>query len=380
MSISLSRLLDLVGKLDDTPGTDTPRERFRGFLKSDVKDLGTLRDYIEGCLRGQGDQYSCAFQDLVNHLGTIMGFEVEFGRYRGVSGEIGFDGLWKSPTGFNVVVEAKKSDVYAVKTSTLLNYVDELISERRIPDWDRALGLYVIGRAEPGVSQLEKAIIAEKNADKLRTMNVGSLVSLAELMVEYDVDHEDVLAVIKPSGPAIDPVVDLIARLVTEEPTKEQLRPEVKVAEEEIEEAHYWMTPVRGDKDMTAEEVIRTLVGEIGIYAFGERTPGRTTIKPGDWMCFYSCGAGVVAHCQVASSPERKPHPKVRLSEKYPWTFKVRDAKLYLDRPVAIDASLRERLDAFSHADARKPWGWFVVTTRVLSKRDFLLLTGQSES
>ena len=42
MSISLSRLLDLVGKLDDTLGVSVPRERFRGFLKSDVKDLGTL--------------------------------------------------------------------------------------------------------------------------------------------------------------------------------------------------------------------------------------------------------------------------------------------------------------------------------------------------
>ncbi len=33
MSIALKQILDLVGKLDDTPGEETPRERFRRFLK-----------------------------------------------------------------------------------------------------------------------------------------------------------------------------------------------------------------------------------------------------------------------------------------------------------------------------------------------------------
>jgi len=32
MSITLSQILALVGKLDDSPGEDTPRERFRLFL------------------------------------------------------------------------------------------------------------------------------------------------------------------------------------------------------------------------------------------------------------------------------------------------------------------------------------------------------------
>jgi hypothetical protein len=36
MSISLSQILALVGKLDDSPGEDTARERFRRFLKENV--------------------------------------------------------------------------------------------------------------------------------------------------------------------------------------------------------------------------------------------------------------------------------------------------------------------------------------------------------
>jgi len=34
------------------------------------------------------------------------------------------------------------------------------------------------------------------------------------MMNEYDIGHDDILAVLKPSGPTIDPVVDLMGRLV----------------------------------------------------------------------------------------------------------------------------------------------------------------------
>ncbi|MBO3840488.1 MAG: hypothetical protein QXS66_07140 [Thermoproteota archaeon] len=82
--------------------------------------------------------------------------------------------------------------------------------------------------------------------------------------------------------------------------------------EEIVEERQYWITPVRGDDVQTAEECIKTLVADSEIYAFGERTPGRKYIKPGDYICFYAFGKGVVAHAEVASHPENKPHPKVR--------------------------------------------------------------------
>ena len=51
MSITLKQILDLVEKLDDSPGDDTPRERFRRFLKENVKEVGQVRDYVEECIR-----------------------------------------------------------------------------------------------------------------------------------------------------------------------------------------------------------------------------------------------------------------------------------------------------------------------------------------
>ncbi len=181
MGISLHHILSLVGKLDDSPGDDTARERFRRFLKENVLEVGQVRDHIEECLRTSGDQYNRALQDLVNYLGHFLEFDVTFGRYQGVSGEVGFDGLWKSPKDLHIVVEVKTTEVYAIKTATLVGYVDRLISEHKIPSWDNSLGLYVVGRPDPELKQLENSIVAEKRTHQLRIIS-GPCVRLCSFL------------------------------------------------------------------------------------------------------------------------------------------------------------------------------------------------------
>jgi hypothetical protein len=376
MDMKLNEVLLLVGQLDDSEGDDTPRERFRRFLHESIRDIGQVRDYVEDCLRYTGPQYNRALQDLVNHIGHFLEFEVTYGRYQGVSGQIGFDGLWKSSTGVRVVVEVKTSEAYAIKTNTLVGYINDLVSEQEIPSQDEALGLYVLGRPDPELRQLQNSIVAEKRTDQLRMISVESLLTLAELMNEYDVGHEDVLAVIRPSGPSIDSIVDIMARLVAQ-PSEEQLVREPQPSQEYDfnAEAAYWITPVASDEEATSEEVIYKLVGQEEMYAFGDRTPGRKHLKPGDWMCFYASGKGVVAHAQVISEPAMKPNPRVRHPDKYPWTFELANPELYLDEPIVIDAALRGQLDAFEGRDPSKSWSWFVQATRKISRQDFEILT-----
>ncbi len=383
-ALALGQILDLVGKLDDSPGEDQPRERFRRFLRENVREVGMLRDYVEECLRTSGPQYNRALQDLVNHLGTFLGFEVTFGRYQGVPGQAGHDGLWVSPTGHHIVVEVKTTEAYAIKTATLVGYVDALISEGKIPNWDHALGLYVVGRPDPEVRQLENAIIAEKRTHQLRIISAESLLSLAEMMDTYEVRHEDILSVLRPSGPTVDTLVDLMTRLVAgttpeiSEPRVETETParEALIAAEEGEPG-YGLAPVRGEVGETAAEVIGRVVGRGQVYAFGENTPGRKHLKPGDWMCFYATGTGVVAHARVASAPQKERHPSIRHPEDYPWVFHLKEVHLYLENPVIIDRTLRERLDAFQGRDLSKNWAWFVQATRRLTRHDFELLTRQ---
>jgi len=132
---------------------------------------------------------------------------------------------------------------------------------------------------------------------------------------------------------------------------------------------------VRSDEEQTAEDCIEELVGKENIYAFSEKAPGRKRIKPGDRMCFYATTNGVVAHAEVASWSEKKPHPAVRHSETFPWVFKTKAADLYLNDPVVIDANLRGQLNAFENKNPNKNWAWFVQTTHRVTKHDFDLLT-----
>jgi hypothetical protein len=230
-----------------------------------------------------------------------------------------------------------------------------LISEKKIPNWDNALGLYVVGRPDPEIRQLENAILAEKRTHQLRLISVESLLSLTEMMNEYDVSHQDILAVFRPSGPTIDPVVDLMARLVAQPQAEELPEKEIVTQETSVEgDVAYWLTPVKSDEEQTAEEVIQSLVGQEQIYAFGERTPGRKHLRPGDWICFYATGKGVVAHAKVLTKPERKSHRKVRHPEIYPWVFGLENPHLYLNEPVVIDVAVRNQLDAFHDRDPNK--------------------------
>jgi hypothetical protein len=374
--MTLNQILDLVGTLDDSAGPDTPRERFRRFLTKNVLNVAEVRDHIEQCLRTPGDQYNRALQDLVNHLGGFLGFDVVFGRYRGVQGEIGYDGHWKSPSGLHVVLEVKTTETYAVKTSTLIGYVDELISHKRIPSWDSALGLYVVGRPDPEVRQLEHAIVAEKRTSQLRIISAESLLSVGDLVSDYGLSHDDVLAILKPSGPTVDALAGLIARLVAQaevtEPPKE-VEPPAAVTQPEA--PTYWLTPVKDYEGETAEECIKSLVGEHQMYAFGEATPGRKRLKVADRICFYATGRGIVADAEVASPPERKPDRRVRHSTEFPFTFRLRNCKLYPEKPVVLDAALRMQLGAFKNRDSSSPWAWFVQATHRITESDFKLLT-----
>ena len=387
-AMSLMQVLGLVGDLDDAPGDGTPRERFRRVFLERVTDVGTVRDYVEECLRTTGTNTNRALQDLVNLLGTFLGFDVVYGRYQGIPGQIGHDGLWRSPSGLRVVVEVKTTDAYAIKTATLMGYISALISAQEIPTKRDALGLYVVGRADAELRQVENAIAAEGRTDELRIITVASLLDLADLMQQYDVSHDDVLTILKPSGPRVDPVVDLLSRLVSQEAAEQPIGiyEEAKEAAAGIAEstsqqddpAAYWLSPVRDTDAEPALECVQTLVGKHQLYAYGDRTPGRKTLKPGDWLCFYASGIGVVAHAQVASHPEHKPSKVINDPKRYPWTFRLQRPSLYLERPIVIAAALRGRLDAFKGRDPKASWSWLVQGTRQLNQHDFLVVTGQT--
>lgn len=376
MDINLSQILALVGKLNDSIGEDTAQTRFRNFLKENINEIAQIRDYVEDCIRNKGDLYNKALQDLIIYIGEFLNFEIEYGRYKGIPGEIGYDGIWTSTNkDFKIVLEVKTSEVYPIKISTLVGYIDNLISDRKITDWDHTLGLYVVAQPDTEIRQLERNIIIEKRTDKIRVISSDHLLSLAELMREYDINHDDILAVLYPSGPRIDPIIDILNRLVTQ-PLEPITTLEGRESEIKKEEVVYWLTPIRAREDETFEEAFERLLVKNKIYAFGERTPGRNEIKLGDKICFYASGKGVMAYATVASNPVKKIHNAIKEPEKYPWIFQLKEPKIDFDNPIVINANIRSKLDAFKDKDPNTTiWSWFVQSTKKITENDFKILT-----
>jgi hypothetical protein len=193
---------------------------------------------------------------------------------------------------------------------------------------------------------------------------------------------------LRPIGVLVDETVHLLARVAAkssqvpvEEPPDGE--PPLIVPSQQpssvSEDRLYLLTSVASDEEESAQEVITKLL-QAGWYVFGERTYGRKRLKPGDHLCFYETGVGVVAEAEVASEPERRALRYVRHAEKFPWAFQVKNPRYFSDKPIVIDAALRSQLDTFKGRDPSGSWAWFVQATRRVTAHDFRLLTGQTGS
>jgi hypothetical protein len=107
------------------------------------------------------------------------------------------------------------------------------------------------------------------------------------------------------------------------------------------------------------------------MWAFGENTGGRNSLKPGDYVCFYLSRKGIVAHAKAVTEPRYEISEIVKTPEKYPWIFKVEDEEVYLDLPVELSEEKRSKLDAFRGKDANSNWGWFVMGSHTITRNDY---------
>lgn len=210
---TLDELLGHVGPLDDSPGLDNGRERFRRFLRESAVSVDDLGAYLRECLERSDEAHTRALQDLLNHIGTRLGFEVEFGPYRRLPGSLGWQGRWISPAGDQVVVATKRHETYADQRPTLARVVEQLIQERRIRGWGRALGLYIVTDSGVDLGHLEKSISSEPNAHPLRIIKPESVLALARLRLGGHLAHDDILTLLRSTSPRLDPLVEMVARL-----------------------------------------------------------------------------------------------------------------------------------------------------------------------
>ena len=210
----LKTLLGLVGELTDGGGDEaSSTARFRTFLREKLQNHAEVREYVEAALTSSDDQYSRALRELVNHIGALLGFEVEYGRYWSASGKSGSDGVWHSSSGSCVVIEVKMTDPYSPRTLHMLTRLDAQLSRDQSMDRSRVFGLYVLTHPDASAMALERAILSDTRRQPLRVISLQAMLDLLETVQKHRVSHDAVLSLLSPAPVVVDPVVDLVCHL-----------------------------------------------------------------------------------------------------------------------------------------------------------------------
>jgi hypothetical protein len=224
-SKSLQQILSFTGdgKLKD--GNNTSIE-FRELL--DQVPSNTIINYANYCLTGKFEDSGLALQDIINQIGSRLGFKVRNGLYRGKSNEIGFDGIWTSNEDHSIVVEVKTTDAYRINLDTIANYRNKLIEKQEINKSKSSI-LIIVGREDTG--DLEAQIRGSQHAWDIRLISTDSLLNLL-LLKESLNDAKTILQInelLKPKEyTRVDKLIELIFTA-----TKDSQIDEVDDAEED---------------------------------------------------------------------------------------------------------------------------------------------------
>jgi hypothetical protein len=334
MSISLADLLPLVGRLDDSPGFDTPRERFRRFLLERATHLQAVQALIEECQRSVGEQHHRALQDLIVVVGRSMQFAITFGDYERPADDLNVHGRWRSAGLVDVVLQIETDHT----TATLEPLARAVAAGHTAGDNDEPrIGLCVVGRQSAARGRLAR-LVAQGQFPDVRLVSVTSLLSLAAHVSAGRVRHSEVVELLRTS-PALDFMIDLMTRPGSGTPSVESREVRDRDVRDErvgrsIDDSRpaFWVAVISGDALVTPERWLASVIADRHVLAVcdGDQVNGHGS--PGDWVCFFLANKGIVGHAQLASVVEQRA-TVVRQSEKFGQVYRLANLTLY-ERPV----------------------------------------------
>ncbi len=251
--IEIKDILNLLGGelKDDTEYA----KRFREFIEQEKWPNEQIKKWLDECITnssGAHDPYNRAFQDLVISLGKRLGFEIEYGRYVGKSGEDNYDGIWRRENRDTIVLEVKTSTWPIGSVSQLGEYVEKLSKKEAI---ENVFGLYVIGKGD--VQPLIEQILGSKYKDRLRLIFYKDLMEILNLKNELEpvIGEKNAIEKVQNILLPIESInVGNIVRLILEIATAKST-----VVEEKIEEKETEGVSDEGDEPWTKAELLSYL-------------------------------------------------------------------------------------------------------------------------
>jgi len=201
LKMNLEQIVANAGTLRD--GSEASAD-FRQFLQE--VDSYKLAEYATFCIENK--HYGEILQDIVNEIGRRLGFSVENGRYAGVRGEIGYDGIWSTKIE-NLIIEVKTTVAYTIDLDVIATYRDKLAESGKVkPD---SPILMVIGR--DNTEALEAQVRGSRHAWSIRIIGINALIKLMEVNLSTSSKEvtEKIHTILKPiEYTRIDKIVDVI--------------------------------------------------------------------------------------------------------------------------------------------------------------------------
>jgi hypothetical protein len=229
----IQQLVSVAGDGSLRDGNKTSKE-LREFLAAISTD--DLARHLSSCLDSSFNDSGLVLQDIINELGSRLDYDVSPGLYRGKTGEIGFDGIWKAG-GDHLIVEVKTTDAYTIDLNRIANYRKELIKKGTILESSSIL--MVVGRKD--TNSLEAQVRGSRYAWDIRIISADALLRLVK--TKESADNKETISKIRSiltplELTKLDFVVDLLATTAAD----------IQEATSDDEEEHGEVAVDRGSK------------------------------------------------------------------------------------------------------------------------------------
>lgn len=253
MKIDLDQILALAGDLSE----EGSRERFRRFLLQTAKDPDALRELLASALKGP--QIRSALEDLIVSFGLPLGFDVEFGKA----------GRWSSPSGVSFILEIV-GEGGAVDLTGEIEEVEEEREKKKEKEVEReredgTSTIVLLVALDSEILRIEDAVALGDEEGRFRAISVSALTALSKMAKEYRLTHGDVLLILLATGPSADPLIALIARIISE----------CEAETPTLEEIAAILGPQRWGGEGASDDALAEIIDQSRYYAFGTRGGGK---------------------------------------------------------------------------------------------------------
>ena len=182
------------------------RIRFRRHLAAHVTNVADLSWYLEQSLPGVAEpQVRLAVEELLDHLGRLMGFEV-----RRLADED--CAVWALDARPRLLVRLLDGAAASARLSALVLARDTLAAVGALPSANEVTCLAVVDDAGPERAP-DEAMLLRRGLAQVRLVTVAALVALGRACEGRGVSPADAVQLLQPAGAFADGLIALVARL-----------------------------------------------------------------------------------------------------------------------------------------------------------------------